>query len=330
MTTMRAAGLLLGLVAVGACGGADAPERPDAPTSDEALVIGEILHARLAGIDDTEGLWIQNPTSFALWRDSIAVADGGAARIHLLSPDLSGGRSFGATGEGPGELLRPARLQAVDDTLVVYDRAGRVTWFTASGTAVHQQSLLIGSMNPGFVAGPNREVWYPVREPEWYARVVRDGVATPAIPRDSTLVHSGPLGVANALVPHASGPIAVDMENALVIFSNRGEPVTVSPPPEVYTRLRARADELTSPPERWANPFIGVGRASDGVVVWFPFESGEVGAIVTVDGSWTPIRTGTTEVPAYAEAILVVGGRLYLGSSDGVRIYRLEPSPVIP
>lgn len=326
MRSMRIIPLVAMAVGLASC----ADSGPESSAA-EALRLGDPLYQRLTGIHDAEAPWVEMPYALALWRDSIAVADVQAARIHLLAPTLDGGRSFGVEGEGPGEIQRPGRLHPRGDTLVVYDLAGRLTWFDPRGEASHLLTLFIPSANPGFAVEAERRVWHPIRDDDWYVRVVAGTDSAVAIPRDAGLAHANPMPgtTMSSVVPHASGPILVDFDHARVIFTGVDETRATRPPPALLEQLLARAAELTDLPDRWATPILHAGPATDGVVVWFPLDTGPIAALVTPDGRWTPILPGTGERPGYPSSILMVNDRLYVGSSDGIRAYPLLPVSVV-
>lgn len=300
-----------------------------APESSDtgALALGEAVHERLAGIDDLGAPWVEVPSALAEWRDSIVVADPWAGRIHMLSRSLEGGRSFGVEGEGPGELQRPSGVHPLGDTLAVYDAAHRrITWFDAAGAGGFQTQVFIQSLNPGFSIGADREVWYPVLDSTWYALAARGDNSRPVIARPMGLDHGASLSTGSQIVPHASGPILIDFRHPRVIFAGSEHDISTTPPPGVLEQLVARAAELSAPPEQIAFPIFKAGPATDGVVLWFPFESGVVGAVVTTDGRWTMIHAEAGQVTEYPSSILLVDRLLYVATSDGIRAFPLEPT----
>lgn len=60
----------------------------------------------MASLSDTIGPFLEHPVAMTLWRDSVAVADLGAAQIVVLPRSLERGRAFGVGGEVPGERNR--------------------------------------------------------------------------------------------------------------------------------------------------------------------------------------------------------------------------------
>ncbi len=58
-------------------------------------------------------------------------------------------RDIGRAGDGPGEFREPMALQIVADTMIVLDRIGRRTWFSAAGEVHRADRIVLGPFCDG-------------------------------------------------------------------------------------------------------------------------------------------------------------------------------------
>jgi hypothetical protein len=92
------------------------------------------------------------PTSMASDADgNLYIVDRGNHRVHVMAPDGTLLRAFGALGNGPGEFYWPSSIAVRGDYVCVGDdRNSRVQVFTRSGAYVRQVGGYQGSPNPLF------------------------------------------------------------------------------------------------------------------------------------------------------------------------------------
>lgn len=127
-----AAAILLGPRAVGITAARDRVDSPPA----EARLVPEVLSvsdATSAGPD-----WV--------------LLDGVGRRIHVVGDGYVLQGSFGARGDGPGELRSPAALTLAGDTILVADRAvGRIDRFTKTGRFLRRTTFALEGCSAGAV-----------------------------------------------------------------------------------------------------------------------------------------------------------------------------------
>lgn len=307
----RAAWILIPMMA--ACAAESVPEAA-------TIELGAPVRERVASLSDTVPPFFQFLFDAVVWKDSLAIADMSDASVHLLPRNLEGGRSIGTRGEGPTEFGSPQSVAALGDTLVVFDRANaRIAWVGPSGQVADSRQLMIPSIEPGFAPLGSRGILYPSADPALYAEASTAGERLDPIRRPTESTSSQPLP-STTLVPHESGPVVVDMLTAEVIFVgvDAGSPLT--PPVDLFTQLEARVAEF--PPEAVPTLILRAGEAPQGVVVWFPFDIGTVGAIVSPEGEWQ-LLTSQTPIE-YPLGVLVWDDELILLHQDGVRAYSLQ------
>jgi len=297
-----------------------APDPSPAPT---AIELGAPVRERLASVMDTAPPFFQLLSHATVWKDSLAVADMRDASVHLLPRDFEGGRSIGTRGEGPTEFKSPQALAALGDTLVVFDRGNaRVVWVGPDGRVGDSRPLQIPGIEPGFVALESRGILHASADPALYAEASTEGEPVDPIHREGESSSTQPASLVT-LVPHETGPVVIDTENAEIVFAGVDPAVRTSPPQDLLERLEARIAEF--PPEFVPALIIQAGEAPQGVVVWFPFETGTVGALVSPDGQWQLL---TSQVPIdYPLGLLVWDDDLIHVGRDGIRAYALQLPP---
>ena len=132
--------------------GCDLEVPPKPPSSLAFGTIFPALPETLSG-----GAELTFPSSIAVDDDGIWIADTGNDRVVRLDHDLTGSRTIGREGEGPGELKAPLHVTTTRGELVVGDLAnGRVTRFSKnsqylSATAYPGDSRPLAAMRSGAV-----------------------------------------------------------------------------------------------------------------------------------------------------------------------------------
>jgi hypothetical protein len=290
------------------------------------IVIGELLREKIASLADTSPPYFSFALGMSIWKDSIAVADVRADAIHVLPLSLEGGRSFGRDGEGPGELGRVFALEAQHDTLFVYDRENaRVSKFIDEGVFVGQQPLTIGTSRATFVVDSESVLSYPATDSEYFVERVSGAGVELLVPRPPEQPpHQR--GRFEAVENHSSGLVVVDTNNLRVLFAGRDDARWLAPPEALEQSLKARVRELeASDPSLIGFPVLATGPTSEGVLLWFPVETGTVASVVTPEGEWIEmIAEQPVAEMAYPMDLLVHEGRLYLLFVDGIRVFALS------
>lgn len=311
-------GLIL-LMALAPLGCVDA-EGPEATY----LEVDSLLRSHVASMDEGPGVTMAYPYAMTVWKDSLAVADMRASGVHILSRSLEGGRTIERRGEGPGEFRMPQGIAARADTLVVFDRGNRrLTWLDSDGSFVRQIGVMLVGVQPRFALLPSGGVVAPTASSEYYVEVLEADSAHLEIARthDAPPLDESPF-TSNLVVQSDGGPIVVDAENGLVIFSE-GDAIRL--PGSVAGEVSARVESLRDPAgERRVVPIIAAGPAPEGIVVWFVGDGDLGGGIVTPRGEWTWIHRGSAvTVPENPSDVMIWGEELLVLTGDGVRVFRL-------
>ncbi len=313
-------------------GGLLACAERELPQRGEGIEILELVRSRTASLSDTAGPFFQNLRSMAPWKDSLAVVDMEGPVVIVLPWSLEGGREFGSSGQGPGELRRPQGVAVVGDTLVVFDRGNaRLTWFDPDGEFLYSRQLMILGIFPSFHPRSGGVIVVPSGMPSHYALIDSAGAQVPILPRqeEGEPATDSPI-TSNLVVSTAEGFAVVDTENGRVVYEGSfGESISFSIPAELRAGIDQRLDSLRAQDparERVLNPIFAAGEAPGGVLVWFTARGNPAGAVVDRAGAWRAItaREGLEELPANPFGVLLREQELFLLTSDGVRVFRVS------
>jgi hypothetical protein len=133
----------------------------------------------------------------------------------------------------------------------------------------------------------------------------------------------------NMLVPSRVGPVVVDAENAIVVFTNGETESPIHLPLSVGQMVAQRVAELRDlAGERVVTPVVAAGPAPVGILIWLIGNPSEIVAgIVDPSGSWTLLanRTGTDELPRIVQDVLLWDDELFVLAEDGIRVYEVQP-----